>query len=280
MLIFTKKVELQGYLSGLRSSQKTLGFVPTMGALHEGHISLIKASKATCDQTICSIFVNPTQFNDQNDLEKYPRVPEIDTKMLEKAECDVLFMPAVEEMYQSQDKESFDFGSLDKVLEGETRPGHFNGVAQIVKMFFEIIQPNKAFFGSKDYQQVLIVKALVKQMKADIEVVACPILREPDGLAMSSRNTLLSREERVLASNILGLLDAASHIAIGDSIDAAKQYIRDQLGRFPDMKLVYYEVCDAETLQSLKEVSDDRKNISLIALIVGKIRLIDNLMLN
>src|SRR5687768_7276367 len=137
MLIFTKKAELQGYLSGLRSQHKTLGFVPTMGALHEGHISLIKASKTSCDHTICSIFVNPTQFNDKNDLERYPRVPEIDTKMLEKAQCDVLFMPAVHEMYKSQEKVSFDFGPLGKILEGETRPGHFDGVAQIVKMFFE-----------------------------------------------------------------------------------------------------------------------------------------------
>ena len=279
MLIFTKEADLKGYLSGLRSQGKTLGFVPTMGALQKGHVSLIERSRSQCDVTICSIFVNPTQFNDKSDLDRYPRMPEKDTKMLEEAHCDVLFMPPVDEMYKKGDTASFDFGHLDKILEGEHRPGHFNGVAQVVKRFLEIIEPDKTFFGSKDYQQVMIVKELVKQMKINTEVVACPILREHDGLAMSSRNALLSKSERERASLIPIFMNNARQIAMNNGIKAAKIYVNHEVNKFEDMKLDYYEICDPDTLQPLTTLPEKKTPVSLLAVFVGKIRLIDNLIL-
>lgn len=280
MLIFTKITELQGYLSQIRGLHKTVGFVPTMGALHEGHVSLIRTSKNICDYTICSIFVNPTQFNDKSDLDRYPRMPEKDIARLESAYCDALFMPPVNEMYpDSTEKVVFDFGLLDKVLEGEHRPGHFNGVAQIVKRFFEIIEPDKAFFGSKDYQQVMIVKALVAQMHSPIEIVPCPILREPDGLAMSSRNALLSPEERKTAAIIPVVMREAGEIALSKGIGPAKAFVANKIAAIPGMKLDYYEVANAGTLERMPELNPATPSVALIAAFVGRIRLIDNLIL-
>jgi pantoate--beta-alanine ligase len=281
MLIFTKIADLKAFTGPAKASGKTIGFVPTMGALHQGHISLVDFCKKQCDISICSIFVNPTQFNDPKDLERYPRMPEKDARLLEANGCDVLFLPLVEEMYPNgQQKEVFDFGYLDKVLEGKHRPGHFNGVAQIVKRFFEIITPDKAFFGSKDYQQVMIVKALITQMASPIDLVACPILREPDGLAMSSRNALLSDEERRTAAVIPVFMQQAKHIALTKSIAASKNFIAEQVAAIPLMKLDYYDVCNTGTLQELTDLEDAVKAISLIAVFVGKIRLIDNCALN
>jgi pantoate--beta-alanine ligase len=280
MLTFTKRDALRKHLDTLQKTRKTLGFVPTMGALHPGHLSLVKASKKQCDLTICSVFVNPTQFNDRSDLERYPRMPESDSKMLAGAECDILFMPDNSEMYDGQITRTFDLGYLDKILEGEHRPGHFQGVAQVVNMFFELIKPDKAFFGSKDYQQVMVIKELVRQTGQKVEIISCPILREPDGLAMSSRNSLLSRDERILASNIPSLMRSAVAIISADSVSAAKKYIRDQLGRFPGMTLDYFEVCDAATLRSLDNEPAAGGSVALIAVFIGKIRLIDNLLLS
>lgn len=280
MLIFTKIEALKAHLAQIRGLGKTVGFVPTMGALHTGHISLINASQAQCGHTVCSIFVNPTQFNDKSDLERYPRMPEKDALLLEKAGCDALFLPAVDEMYPGNEKATFDFGYLNEILEAEHRPGHFNGVAQVVKRFFEIVQPDKAFFGSKDYQQVMIVKALVKQMESGIEIVACPILREEDGLAMSSRNSLLSAEERQLASLIPKWMQEAKVIVLKEGILKAKNFVADKIAAYPQMKLDYYAVCNAENLRILPDEKVKPNSISLIALFVGKIRLIDNLILN
>lgn len=281
MLIFTKIAELHGYLSQIKAQNKTVGFVPTMGALHEGHVSLIKYSKNTCDYTICSVFVNPTQFNDKSDLERYPRMPEKDAALLESAYCDALFMPLVKEMYPGKnEKADFNFGYLDKILEGAHRPGHFNGVAQIVKRFFEIVNPDKAFFGSKDYQQVMIVKALVKQMHSDIEIVACPILREEDGLAMSSRNALMSKEERTIATNVPLIMQKAKQVAEVKGIESAKQFVAEQFAEIPGTRLDYFEICNAETLEILSEFIPGKKAVAVIAVFVGKIRLIDNLILN
>jgi pantoate--beta-alanine ligase len=277
VLIFTKIAELQAFLHERRKSGQRIGFVPTMGALHQGHISLLKAAEKQCDTVICSIFVNPTQFNDKNDLERYPRTPEKDTEMLREAHCDALFMPEVIEMYPTAEKAVFDFGQLDKILEGKHRPGHFNGVAQIVKRFFEIVQPDMAFFGSKDYQQVMIVKALVKQMASGIEIVSCPILREPDGLAMSSRNMLLSSEERKLAGQIPLIMAGAKRELLQSGIPAARNFVKKQIELFPLMKLDYFEVCDQNTLEILSETAPPANFVMLIALFVGKIRLIDNL---
>ncbi len=280
MIIFTKIEQLHPYLEAQRKQNKNIGFVPTMGALHQGHISLIKQSKNSCDITVCSIFVNPTQFNDKNDLARYPRMPEKDTDLLKNGDCDVLFLPSINEIYPQKNTSNFDFGYLDKILEGEHRPGHFNGVAQVVKRFFEIIQPHKAFFGSKDYQQVMVVKALVKQMNSKIEIIACPILREADGLAMSSRNALLSEDERQIASIIPKLMMQAKMTVNKNGIEAAKAIVIKQLSELKQVKLDYYEICSANTLCALDDFHKNEKAISLIAVFVGKIRLIDNLELN
>lgn len=279
MLIFTKIAELRAFLKGIKDVNQSVGFVPTMGALHNGHISLIAISKKACNITVCSIFVNPTQFNDKADLKRYPRMPEKDAAFLEKAGCDVLFMPSVEEIYPTEKKETYDFGYLNTVLEGKYRPGHFNGVAQVVKRLFEIVAPDKAFFGSKDYQQVMIIKALVKQMNSNIEIVNCPILREADGLAMSSRNTLLSKEEREIASLVPKIMQEAKQIALTTGINEAKQFVSDEILKIQDMKLEYYEICDAD-LNELTDTKQVKNAIALIAVFVGKIRLIDNIMFN
>jgi pantoate--beta-alanine ligase len=281
MLIFTKIAELQKHLAHIRQQNKSIGFVPTMGALHQGHVSLIQYAQKACDYTVCSIFVNPTQFNDKSDLEKYPRMPEKDTAILKAAFCDVLFMPLVSEMYPDKEiKSEFDFGHLDKILEGQHRPGHFNGVAQVVKRFFEIIEPNKAFFGSKDYQQVMIVKALVKQMNSTIEIIACPILRETDGLAMSSRNTLLNADERKAASAVPEIMQKAKKLAETQGIIAAKTLVNQVFSQIANTKLDYYEICNPHTLEILSDLKPGEKAVAVIAVFVGKIRLIDNLLLN
>jgi pantoate--beta-alanine ligase len=280
MLIFTKITEIQAFLAALKNEQKTVGFVPTMGALHTGHVSLIQQSKKLCDVTVCSIFVNPTQFNDRKDLDRYPRMPEKDIQLLKDATCDVLFMPSEDEMYPKQEKEVFDFGYLDAVLEGKYRPGHFSGVAQVVKHFFEIVNPSKAFFGSKDYQQVMIVKALVKQMNSGIEIIACPILRESDGLAMSSRNALLNEEERKVAALIPKLMQEAKKQVKTHGVDAASIFVEKEISLNPLMKLDYYAVCNANDLAPVTSILPNTPLVSLIAVFVGKIRLIDNLQID
>ncbi|MBX3164376.1 MAG: pantoate--beta-alanine ligase [Bacteroidetes bacterium] len=280
MLIFTQIADIRRFIAQQKDQNKSIGFVPTMGALHKGHISLTETSKKNCNITVCSIFVNPTQFNDKKDLERYPRTPEKDTELLEKNGCDVLFLPSVHEMYPNgTEKELFDFGNLDKILEGHFRAGHFSGVAQVVKRLFEIVTPDKAFFGSKDYQQVMIVKALVKQMHAPIEIVACPILRETDGLAMSSRNVLLSEEERKISSVIPKLMQEAKTIILQKGIEAGKTFIENETSKQPLMKLDYFEVCHADTLQIISNLNESKNRIALIACFVGRIRLIDNLSL-
>lgn len=280
MLIFNKTKDLQAYIGLHKSKGKTIGFVPTMGALHLGHLSLIDSSQKKCDITICSIFVNPTQFNDKKDLECYPRTIEKDTAMLEKKGCHALFIPLAEEVYPKKTKEIFDFGILNKVLEGKFRPGHFNGVAQVVKRFFEIIKPDFAFFGSKDYQQILIIKALVDQLQLSIKIVSCPIFREPKGLAMSSRNMLLTKEEKQLANIIPKLMQEAIKIAKKTSIEKAKQFIENTILNKPTMKLEYFEFCNAQNLESISKIEKHNEIIVLIAVFIGKIRLIDNVKIN
>jgi pantoate--beta-alanine ligase len=208
-------------------------------------------------------------------------MPEKDAKLLRTVQCDVLFLPQVEEVYPSDERVSFNFSSLDQILEAKHRPGHFNGVAQVVKRFFEIIQPTFAFFGSKDYQQVMVVKALVKDTHSPVQIISCPILREPDGLAMSSRNALLSSEERIVAARIPQIMQHAKHIALSRGIEAAGEFVRAEVAKQPLMKLDYYEICEADSLKTIqtKEIQQTSA-ISLIALHVGKIRLIDNWMLN
>lgn len=259
-----------------RGQAKTVGFVPTMGALHLGHLSLIARSRAECGVTVCSIFVNPTQFNDPADLARYPRTPEKDQDLLEKAGCDALFSPEVSEMYPDNTISNVHLGKVATLLEGAHRPGHFEGVAQIVGKFFTIIQPERAYFGSKDYQQVLVIRSLVEQTRSTVEVVACPIIRESDGLAMSSRNALLSEREREIASLVPQLLTAAASIAPRESIKAAKKMVSEKVNEIPGMKLDYFEVCDPATLEPVTEKNGLGGAIALIAVYVGKIRLIDN----
>ena len=281
MIITTNKIELGKIIASEREKGKSIGFVPTMGALHLGHISLIDHSKKQSDFTVCSIFVNPNQFNDKADLERYPRMPEKDAVMLEKGGCDLLFLPDVTEVYPEEDKRVFEFGNLDKILEGAHRPGHFNGVAQVVSRLFDMVKPDKAFFGLKDYQQLLVIKHLTRLLNFKIEVVACPILREPDGLAMSSRNMLLKPEERKAAALIPTLLNSSKQQLLnGVSIAEIRQNTLRQLAQNPLYKLDYLELCDAKDLSPITSLNKQGASIILIACYVGKIRLIDNLEIN
>lgn len=281
MIILRNITELQQLLNEYRNKSKTIGFVPTMGALHPGHISLIHESQKQCDITVCSVFVNPTQFNDKADLERYPRMPEKDAAMLEKAGCNVLFLPDVKEIYPQEDKRVFNFSQLDQVLEGAHRKGHYNGVAQVVSRLFDIVKPNKAYFGLKDYQQLLVIKALTQQLKLSIEIVPCAIFREPDGLAMSSRNMLLSAEERAAASLLPKLLNAIkADLMAGKSIQEAVEPAKAKLALNKLFKLDYLEVCDPATLLPITSLNNTSQPIILIACYVGKIRLIDNLVIN
>lgn len=276
MLVLRKIKEIQEIVSLEKQKGNTIGFVPTMGALHQGHISLIEASKKQTDITVCSIFVNPTQFNNPSDLTHYPRTPDADIKLLEAAGCDILYMPDVHDVYTENDTRKFDFGYLDTVLDGAHRPGHFNGVGQVVSILFEGVKPDKAFFGRKDYQQVMVVKDLVKQLHLPVEIIACPILREDDDLAMSSRNTRLTLEERKVASLIPKIMQEAKQIAIEKGVDEAKAFVAQSVAKVAIMKLDYYEICDANTLEFISKLIKNEQAVSLIAVFVGNIRLIDN----
>lgn len=276
MHILYKIKEIEHFISIEKNKGKTIGFVPTMGALHQGHISLIEASKKDNDITVCSIFVNPTQFNNSSDLTHYPRTPDSDIKLLIDSKCDYLYMPDVDDVYPNLDEKTFDFGYLGLVLEGAHRPGHFNGVGQVVSILLEGIKPHKAYFGIKDFQQVMIVKQMVKQSHIPVEIISCPILREEDGLAMSSRNVRLSLDERKLASHIPKMMQEANLIAKKQSIENAKLFIQNFVSQFPIMKLDYYEICDVDTLEPISILSENKQSVALIALFVGNIRLIDN----
>ena len=279
MLVLRKIKEIEEIITLQKQKGNTIGFVPTMGALHQGHISLINYSKHQTNITVCSIFVNPTQFNNASDLTHYPRTPEADIKLLEDAGCGILYMPEVKDVYPENDTRQFNFDYLDSILEGAKRPGHFNGVGQVVSILLQGVKPDKAFFGSKDYQQVMVVKSLVKQLNLDVEIIACPILRDPDGLAMSSRNTRLTLEERKVAALIPIMMKEALEIVKARGITAAKTFITESVSKHPLMQLEYYEVCDSENLELLNDYSSSKPAVSLIALFVGNIRLIDNWMI-
>ncbi len=262
----------------MRASKK-IGFVPTMGALHKGHVSLIGIAKAENDVVVCSIFVNPTQFNDPKDLEKYPRPLEEDERMLQEAKCDVLFIPAVVEMYPNNDYSLLkeDFGMLDKVMEGKSRPGHFAGMITIVSKLFDAVKPNNTYFGSKDFQQLTIVKHYIKKHKLPITIRPCPIIREADGLAMSSRNRLLSAEERKHAILISQTLFKVKEQWGKKTVAELKDFVNSEFNRDGFLKLDYFEIADAETLEPVNEVKQNV--VACIACYDGKIRLIDNIML-
>ena len=270
--------EIQTQISTLKVKNFTIGFVPTMGALHEGHLSLIRNAKKECNITVASIFVNPIQFNNPTDLENYPRTLENDLNMLEKEGCDFVFAPSTQEMYPEPESITIDFGALDKVMEGAFRPGHFKGVAIVVKKLFEIIQPDKAFFGEKDYQQLQIIKELVRLFEIPVEIIGCPIVREKDGLAMSSRNTLLLPDMRKLAPEIYkSLLNAAEKNRSLSPI-LLKEWVINEINK-KGLKVEYFEISDARTLLPLSDWQDAQEIIGCIAVHAGNVRLIDNIKL-
>lgn len=277
MLQFETILELDRHLRKLPAGA-TIGFVPTMGALHKGHLSLIHQSKAENDITICSVFVNPIQFNNPEDLRNYPRNIERDAALLESGGCDVLFAPSREEMYPSAPKEQFDFGILETVMEGKFRPGHFNGVAIVVNRFFEIIRPDRAYFGEKDFQQLAVIRELVKKTGKQVKIISCATIREESGLAISSRNQLLSSEEKKLASNIYQWLKEVAAMKGKLPLEQTLNTLREKIRQTNDIRYEYLEVAHPDSLQPLPEWPDHEKCICCIAVYVGKVRLIDNLL--
>ncbi|MHB1178288.1 MAG: pantoate--beta-alanine ligase [Daejeonella sp.] len=278
MEIFRTRAEIHTYLEGLRSSGRSIGFVPTMGALHGGHLSLVEAAGKKTDVVVSSIFVNPTQFNDKKDLENYPRPIEDDIKKLQKAECAVLFLPEVAEMYQSHDEWHIELNNLDTVLEGEIRPGHYQGVTQIVKKLFDIIEPHYAFFGQKDYQQFMVISYMVKKLGISVKLVKCPIVREDDGLAMSSRNVYLSPSDRQNALALFKALSQAKDRFGTDPLSQIKKEVLAFLKSSPGIEPEYFEIFDANTFEPVSSESTDQI-IALVAARIGGIRIIDNMML-
>src|SRR5512133_315926 len=275
-VIYTKD-NLTAQIRKIRKSNNSVGFVPTMGALHQGHLSLISASRAQNDITVASIFVNPTQFNDKEDLKRYPRMPEKDQGMLLDAGCDILFMPGEKEVYPEPDKRLFDFGGLDKVMEGKQRPGHFNGVAQVVTRLFDMVTPDRAYFGIKDFQQLAIIRYVAKKLGYPVKIVACPIVRESDGLAMSSRNMLLSPDERKTALILSKTLFQALELKQDHSPAEISDFVNHKINSTPEIMLEYFQIVNGSTLMPVSNWDGDHDIIGCIAARVGKIRLIDNI---
>jgi pantoate--beta-alanine ligase len=279
MQIFTKIEALKAFLSQKKASRQTIGLVPTMGALHAGHLFLIESSKSENQVTVGTIYINPTQFNNASDLEKYPRSIESDMALLEKGGCDALFYPDNQEMYAMTSTVKFEFGHLGKVLEGEFRPGHFSGVALVVSKLFNIVQPDVAYFGQKDFQQFKIISRLVEELKFGVQVRCIPTLREPDGLAMSSRNLRLNADERKKAIILFQSLSFAKEaLQQGKPVLRIKEDIKAKWESEKGIKLDYFEVAYKENLILLENVKDAGSSIILIAGFVGEVRLIDNML--
>ena len=259
------------------AKDKSVGFVPTMGSLHDGHLSLVRKSLSENGVTIASIFVNPTQFNDSEDFERYPRQYEADQNLLGETGCDVLFLPSVKEIYPQPDQTTYDLGEVAKVLEGRHRPGHFNGVASVVRRLFEIVRPDRAYFGLKDYQQYLVIKALNEKLDLGVEIVGCDIMRDSDGLAMSSRNQLLSRDEKALALHLSETLRKMSEKSRnGLSSAELESWGFNYLSSFPEIEVEYVAVVKSDDLRPvIDDEAEDRR--ALIAAKVGSVRLIDNI---
>ncbi len=272
--------DLQNIITDYKALNKTIGFVPTMGALHQGHLSLIREARKQSDVVVCSIFVNPTQFNDAEDFEKYPRNTDRDLEMIQAEGCDIAFVPSVEEMYPETDERIFRFGHLEEVMEGRFRKGHFNGVAQVVSKLFDMVQPDKAFFGQKDFQQYVIIKDLVRQLSLPIKIVPCPIIREPNGLAMSSRNERLSHEQRELASEISKALFWAKENYLNYSVEDVKTRVAEKINGVPELELEYVEIVDDTQLEPIQDWAEKSNKVACVAVFCGKVRLIDNIVLN
>lgn len=261
-------------------SSASIGFVPTMGALHNGHLSLVKQAVADTDVVVTSIFVNPTQFNDPKDLERYPRNLDADLQLLGKTGCHIVFAPGIKDIYPEPDKRKFNFGLLETVMEGKHRPGHFNGVAQVVSKLFEIVNPNKAYFGLKDFQQLAIIKNMVAQLNLPVEIVPCPIVREESGLAMSSRNELLSADERKNAALISETLFKAKELAAGKSVNELKNWIFETINKNKYLTVEYVDIVDENQLQPIMDWDEKVATVCCAAVFCGKVRLIDNIVFN
>lgn len=275
MKVVNRVAELEAALAGC--PKEGIGFVPTMGALHAGHRSLVERARRENDLVVVSVFVNPTQFNDKNDLRNYPRTPEADCAVLEAAGADVVFMPSVEDIYPEPDTRIFDFGMVDKVMEGATRPGHFNGVAQVVSRLFELVKPYNAYFGEKDFQQIAVIKAMVRQLNIDVNIVECPIVRGEDGLALSSRNELLTPEHRKAAPHIYATISQSAEKMQSMTPAELTQWVVATIDSNPLLKTIYFEAVDALTMQRVESWGESERIQGCIAVQVGDIRLIDNI---
>lgn len=276
MVLVRTVSDLKSVIARQKESGALIGFVPTMGALHEGHLSLVRQAAEGTNFVVVSIFVNPTQFNDPEDLKKYPRDLDTDMKLLSKTPCNLVFAPSVEEVYPEKDTRVFDFGNMGEVMEGKHRPGHFNGVAQVVSKLFDMVMPHKAYFGKKDFQQLAVVRSLVKQLKTDIEIISCPIVREPDGLAMSSRNVRLEPDERMSAALISKTLFEAVKMSEFNTVGEVKKWVINTIDENPYLRTEYFEIVDDEELKSIDEWDQKVNKTGCIAVICGKVRLIDN----
>lgn len=269
--------QLRAGLDAARAQGKTIGLVPTMGALHDGHLSLVAKARQECDVVAVSVFVNPTQFNDPKDLQSYPRTEQADCALLQAAGVDFAFVPSVQEMYPEPDTRVFDLGPVAEVMEGAMRPGHFNGVAQIVSKLFAIVQPDRAYFGEKDFQQIAVIRRMAELEGFNLEIVPCPIMRHADGLAMSSRNVRLTPEQRAVAPAI--------HRALTASVDYAKNHtpaetiahVVDEINAQPFMKVEYYQIVDGKTMQPISDWAETSEPVGCVTVFCGDVRLIDNI---
>lgn len=277
MLIIHKILELQSQLQAERQKGHTIGLVPTMGALHEGHASLVRRSVSENDVTVVSIFLNPTQFNDKADLERYPRTLEADCQLLEKCGAQIVFAPSVEEIYPEPDTRSFSYPPTDSVMEGAMRPGHFNGVCQIVSKLFSYTDPDRGYFGEKDYQQIAVIKRMVTDLGFKLQIISCPVIREESGLARSSRNTLLTADERVLAANIYRVMKES--LALNASVQQTHDYVVDTINAIDGLEVQYFSIVDGDTLADVSSWDEADSIVGCITVFCGSkpIRLIDHI---
>lgn len=279
MQIIKGTSELETFVARTKNNGRSIGFVPTMGALHAGHISLVDRSVAENDVTIASVFVNPTQFNNQKDLATYPRDAESDSKLLAQAGADVMFLPSVEDVYPdgtARDHE-FELGTAAEVMEGKYRPGHFQGVAQVVRRLFSLVRPDRAYFGEKDFQQIAVIRNMIKSEHIDVEIIAVPIKRAEDGLALSSRNALLTPEQRSIAPEIHRALKESVEYARNHSVRATHDTVVEHLDAQPGMRVEYFEIVDARTLLPIDEWEESPWVVGCITVYCGDVRLIDNI---
>ncbi len=277
MITINSVSELRETVSKFRNEGKTIGLVPTMGALHEGHLSLVNRCRKENDVVVVSVFVNPTQFNNKEDLRTYPRTEEADRALLESAGCDIAFMPTVEEIYPEPDTRVFALGRVADVMEGAMRPGHFNGVAQIVSKLFMFVEPDRAYFGEKDFQQIAVIRSMVKSEGFKLEIVPCPIVREADGLAKSSRNVRLTPEMRKVAPNIARILNESKEYAKSHTVGETEKYVVDAINSYDGMEIEYYQIVDGISLEHLTSWDETGYAVGCVTVYCGDVRLIDNI---